>query len=74
MPPIDPERNVGYTERDEDRAQQRLLAFLLDRADARAVCVDRRAGVARMRRGGRPASDASGGSPAGVCMAARVQR
>lgn len=38
MPPIDPERNVGYTERDEDRAQQRLLAFLLDRAVAIADC------------------------------------
>jgi len=36
MPPLDPERSVGYVERDEDRAQQRLLQFLLDRADARA--------------------------------------
>lgn len=36
MFPIDPERTVGYVERDEDRAQQRLLAFLMDRADARA--------------------------------------
>lgn len=36
MPPLDPERTVGYVERDEDRAQQRLLQFLLDRADARA--------------------------------------
>ena len=36
MSPLDPERSVGYQERDEDRAQQRLLLFLLDRADARA--------------------------------------
>lgn len=33
---IDPTRHAGYVERDEDRAQQRLLLFLLDRADARA--------------------------------------
>lgn len=35
MLPIDPQRQVGYVERPEDRAQQRLLQFLLDRADAR---------------------------------------
>lgn len=36
MLPIDPQRQVGYVERPEDRAQQRLLLFLLDHAEARA--------------------------------------